>query len=98
MIEIALVITFFTNIILYLIIFDIILSWLMLFWLKWRPAFLSSIVEPIYSFIGKYIPTSFWMFRFDALIAIIIIYFIQWLLVINVEWLKEEILRLTSYL
>ena len=77
----------FTDIIKYLIIFDIILSWLTLFWLKYRPAFLISIIEPIYTTISKYIPTKFWMFRFEALIAILMIYFIQELLIMTIPWL-----------
>ncbi len=98
MIEFGLIIIFFTDIIFYLIIFDVILSWLSLFWLRYRPQFLVSIVEPLYWFISKYIPTSFWMFRFDALIAILVIYFIQGLLVLNIAWLREEILRITNYI
>lgn len=98
MIQIWLALIFFTDIILYLIFFDIILSWLTLFWVSWRPNFLDSIINPIYAFINKYIPTKFWMFRFDALIAIIIIYFIQGLLVLFIPWLNEEVLRLTNYI
>jgi uncharacterized protein YggT (Ycf19 family) len=98
MIQFALSIIFFTDIISYLIILDIILSWLSLLWLRWRPEFLKSIVDPLYSFIGKIVPTSFWIFRFDALIAMVIIYFIQGLLLISIPWLGAEVLRLTSYL
>ena len=98
MINFGLVIIFFTNIIIYIIIFDIILSWLSLLWLRWKPEFLRSIVEPLYVFINKIVPTTFGMFRFDALITLIIIYFIQGLLFINIPWLKEEFLRLTSYI
>jgi len=96
MIQLGLIIVFFTDIILYIIFFDIILSWLSLLWLNWRPEFLRSIVEPLYAFINRIVPTSFGMFRFDALIAIIIIYFIQGLLTINIPWLREEILRLMN--
>lgn len=98
MTQIWLAIIFFTDIILYLVFFDIILSWLTLLWLRWRPEFLSSIINPIYNFINNILPTNFWMFRFDALIVIIIIYIIQGLLVMNIPWLQQEILRLTNYL
>lgn len=98
MLQFALVIIIFTDIVLYLIIFDIILSWLSLVWIRWRPHFLKIIVDPIYLFINKYISTKFLMFRFDALIAIVTIYFIQWLLIATVPQLKEEILRITSYI
>ena len=92
--QIWLVLIFFTDIILWLIFADIILSWLSLFWLRWRPSFLDSVVWPIYDFINKLIPTKFWMFRFDALIAIIALYFVQALLIANIPWLKQEVLRL----
>ena len=92
--QIWLVLVFFTDIILYLVFFDIILSWLSLFWLRWRPAFLDSVVWPIYDFVNRILPTKFWMFRFDALIVIILIYLVQALLIANIPGLKEEVLRL----
>ena len=97
MIQIGLVIMFFTNIILYIIFFDIILSWLSILWLRWRPDLLRSTVDPLYNLIGKVVPTSFGMFRFDALIAIIFIYFIQGLLIMNIPWLGEEIFKLMNF-
>jgi len=96
MITIWIAIKFFLEIIFYLIIFDVILSWLSLFWLKYRPDFLSQIIDPIYKIINKYIPTTFWMFRFDALIAILIIFFMQGLLVMLIPWLWQELLRLSQ--
>ena len=96
MITIWIAIRIFLEIILYLIIFDIILSWLTLFWFRYRPDFLVSIIEPIYTTITKYIPTKFWVFRFDALIAILLIIFLQGLLVMLIPWLSEEIYRLTN--
>ncbi len=98
MVQIGLIFMIFTDIILYLIIFDVILSWLFLFWVRWRPQFLRSIIDPIYNIIWKYIPSKFWMFRFEALIAIFSIYFIQWLLIYAIPQLREEILKLTSYI
>lgn len=96
MITIWIAIKIFLEIILYLIIFDIILSWLAVFWLKYRPQFLSQIIDPIYEFINKIVPTKFWMFRFDALIAILIIYILQFALVILIPWLSQELIRLTN--
>lgn len=96
--QIWLVLVIFTDIILYLVFFDIILSWLSLLWLRWMPSFLDSVLWPLYNFINNLLPTKFWMFRFDALILIIFIYFFQWLLVANIPWLREEILRLTTSL
>ena len=96
MITIWIAIKIFLEIIFYLIIFDVILSWLSLMWLKYRPKFLSQTIDPIYKFINKYIPTTFWMFRFDALIAILIIIFMQGLLVILIPWLWQELLRLSQ--
>ena len=97
MVNIWLVLFFFTDIIKYLIFLDIILSWLSLIWLRWRPAFLSSVIDPIYSFINKHIKTSFLMFRFDALIVLMIIIFIQVLLHLSIVWLSEEILKIQNY-
>jgi len=86
----------FLNAIFYLIIFDVILSWLTLFWLRFRPNFLVQIIDPIYNTINKVIPTTFWMFRFDALIAILIIFFLQGLLVILFPWLENELIILSN--
>jgi len=96
MIEIGLGIIIFTDLIMYLVFFDVILSWLNLFWLNWRPIFVSSILDPLYKNISNIIPTTFWMFKFDALIVIICIYFIQGILLSNIPWLEEEILRLIN--
>ena len=96
MITIWIAIKIFLEIIFYLIIFDIILSWLTLLWFKFRPDFLSQIIDPIYSTINKYIPTTFWMFRFDALIAILIIYFLQGFLLLLIPELWQELLRISN--
>ncbi|MDD3793560.1 MAG: hypothetical protein PHI37_02015 [Candidatus Gracilibacteria bacterium] len=42
-----------TDIIKYIIIIDIILSWLILFGLKTRPKFIADIIDPIYNSIKK---------------------------------------------
>ena len=96
MITIWIAIKIFLDIIFYLIIFDVILSWLNLFWLRYRPKFLAQIIDPIYATINKFIPTTFGMFRFDALIAILIIFFLQGLLIMIIPWLDQELLRLSQ--
>jgi len=96
MITLWLWIFIFLNAIFYLVIFDVILSWLTLLWLNFRPQFLSQIIDPIYSFVNKTIPTTFGMFRFDALIVILIIYLLQFLLLLLIPWLNQEILWLTN--
>ncbi len=96
MITIWLALIIFTDFILYMIFFDIILSWLSLIWIRFRPKFISSILDPIYNFINNIIPTTIWPFRFDALIIIIFIYFFQGLLLSIIPWLNEEILKVVS--
>ena len=96
MITLWLWIFIFLNAIFYLVIFDVILSWLTILWINYRPNFLSQIIDPIYKFINKIIPTTFWMFRFDALIVILLIYVIQTLLINIIPGLNTEILRLTN--
>ena len=95
MTTIWLAIYIFLNAIFYLIIFDVILSWLTLLWLNYRPKFLSQIIDLIYAFINKFIPTTFGMFRFDALIAILIIIFLQSLLLSFFPGLEQTIISLT---
>ncbi len=67
-----------TDVIKYIIIFDIILSWLMLFWLKSRPKFIADIIDPMYNFIRKIIPSSFWPIDFTPIIILIILIIIKW--------------------
>ena len=69
-----------TDIIIYLIFFDVILSWLSLMWIKFRPKFLAEIVDPIYKSIKKVVPTIFWPFEFAPFMAILILWFIQQLI------------------
>lgn len=60
----------------YILFFDIILSWLTMFWVNFRPEFISSIMDPIYKFIKSKIPTSIWPIDFSPIIIIIIIMFL----------------------
>lgn len=96
MITIWLAIYIFLNALFYLIMFDVILSWLPLLGINFRPAFLAQIIDPIYEKINKIIPTSFWIFRFDALIVILLIYFLQGLLLMIIPWLQAQIISLTN--
>ena len=67
----------------YLIFADIILSWLTLLWLKMRPMFIASIVDPIYEWIKWKIPTTIWPLDFTPIVILIFmevfIMFIYWL-------------------
>lgn len=60
-----------------MIIIDIILSWMTLFWMNFRIEFIKSILEPIYESIRKIIPTTIWPFELAPLIVIFIIYFLR---------------------
>lgn len=70
----------FLNIIIYLIFFDVILSWLTLFWIRWRPQFIASIIDPLYAFVRKIIPTRIWAFDLTPIVILIAIYFISWVI------------------
>lgn len=68
------------DIIKYFVIFDVILSWLVLFWLRIRPKFVSDIIDPIYKKIRDIIPSSFWPLDFTPIIVIFLLLFIQGLI------------------
>lgn len=73
----------FLNIIEYLVIFDIILSWLALLWLRFRPKFIHDILSPIYKIVRTYIPTRLGAFDFTPIIIILVLAFIRGLIVMN---------------
>ena len=60
----------------YIIFADIILSWLRIFWLNIRPKFLADIIDPIYWFVKKYLPTTIWPLDFTPIVILMIIYFL----------------------
>lgn len=64
---------------------DIILSWLPLLGLNFRPKFISDIMEPIYKIIKDKIPTTIWPIEFAPIIIYIIIIFFIWVL-IQLTW------------
>jgi len=70
----------FLRILSYLIILDIILSWLSLLWLKLRPKFLADIIDPIYNSIKKIIPTTIGPLDFTPIVVYMFIFFITWLI------------------
>lgn len=72
----------FLELIFYIVFIDVILSWLTLFRLNFRPKFIADIIDPIYKFIKSLIPTSFWPLDFTPIILIMFIYFIKWIIVI----------------
>lgn len=73
-----------TEVIKYIIIIDIILSWLILFWFKVRPKFIADIIDPMYNFVKKIIPTTFWPVDFTPIIILIILTFVK-ILVYSVD-------------
>ncbi len=62
----------------YIIFADVILSWLILFGLNIRPKFLADIIEPIYWFVRKYLPTSIGPLDFTPIVILLIIFFLIW--------------------
>ena len=69
----------FLELIQYLVFADVILSWLQLLWIRWRPQFLASIIDPLYSWVKKIIPTSMWPIDFTPIIILMVIFFLIWL-------------------
>ena len=78
--QILLAIIIFFKILTYIIFFDVILSWLTIFWLKIRPQFVANIIDPIYNNIKKILPTTIWPIDLTPIVVIITIIFIEWLL------------------
>jgi uncharacterized protein YggT (Ycf19 family) len=71
----------FFEIIEYIIIVDVILSWLLLFWIRFRPKILADLIDPFYNFIRKNLPSSFWPFDFTPIILILVLTFIRGLII-----------------
>jgi uncharacterized protein YggT (Ycf19 family) len=69
----------FLDLIKYLVFADVILSWAQLLWIQWRPKFLSSIIDPLYSHVKNILPTSIWPIDFTPIVILILIIFITWL-------------------
>ncbi len=65
----------FLQIFYWLIIIDVILSWLSLAGIK-RPQFLANLIDPIYNSIKKVVPTTIWWLDFTPIILILFIDFL----------------------
>jgi len=96
MITILLALIIFLQFIEYIVIFDIILSWLSLVGLKFRPKFMADILNPIYSWVQKYIPTRFWAFDFTPIIIILLLAFIRGLIVMSVPEVQVTLNQLLN--
>lgn len=76
----------FLEIIQWIIIIDIILSWLSVFWVNIRPRFIADIIDPMYSYVKKVIPTNIWPFDFTPMVIFFIIILIRaWIIIIFPE-------------
>lgn len=75
----------------YIVIFDVILSWLILLWINFRPKFIADIIDPLYKNIKKIIPTSIWPFDFTPIVIILLLMFIKGALYIVFPELQIEV-------
>jgi len=74
---ILLVVLIFLNLIEWVIIIDIILSWAQLLWIRIQIKFIRSITTPIYTKVRKYLPTTFWPIDFSPIVIFFIIQIIS---------------------
>lgn len=63
-----------------IVIVDVLLSWLWVFQIQFRPQFIAAILDPIYGFVRKNISTILWPFDFTALIVMFCLIFCKGLL------------------
>ncbi|MFA5916821.1 MAG: YggT family protein [Candidatus Gracilibacteria bacterium] len=77
---ILIAILIFLELIFYVIFIDVILSWLVLFGVNFRPKFIADIIDPMYKFIKSIIPTTFGPIDLTPIIVILIIYFLRGLI------------------
>lgn len=77
---------------------DIILSWLPLLWINFRPKFISDIMEPMYSNIKKIIPTTIWPIEFAPIIIYIAIVFLIWIFIQFTWWNFTKLIELNNFL
>lgn len=73
MIQILFALHIFLQLIKFIIIIEVILSWWQMFWLNININFIKNITWPIYNKIKKIIPTTFWMIDFTPILVIIIL-------------------------
>ena len=67
----------FLDLLYFFVLFDVIISWLPIFWIKFNPKFVRDLLDPIYQLIQKVIPTTIWPISFNAFILLLIIYVLQ---------------------
>ena len=92
--QIILAIIIFLDIIQYIVFFDVILSWLTLLWINFRPKFVWDILNPIYHNIKKILPTSIWPIDFTPIVIILLCSFIKLLIFFIFPETRDEILNL----
>ncbi len=84
------------EIISYIVILDVILSWLTLLGIRFRPKIISDIIDPLYINVKKYIPTSIWPFDFTPIVIILLLMFIKGGLFIVFPELQTEVSNLMN--
>jgi len=89
--QILIAVIIFLEILSYLVIIDVVLSWLPLLWIKFRPKFIADIMDPLYTGIKKIIPTTFWPFDFTPLLILFLLFFIESTLYIIFPDLTTEV-------
>jgi uncharacterized protein YggT (Ycf19 family) len=85
-----------TDILKRIILIDVILSWLIIFWVKLRPRFIASIIDPIYKKIKDIIPTTFWPLELAPIVVFIILLLLQQLIYaydIELIWYYRDLLK-----
>lgn len=92
--QIILAIIIFLDIIQYIVFFDVILSWLTLLWINFRPNFIWDILNPIYNNIKKVIPTTIWPIDITPIVIILLCSFLRWLLITAFPEISNEISNL----
>jgi YggT family protein len=80
----------------WIILIDVVLSWLSAFWVRLRFKFIADMIDPIYKKIKKLIPTTFWPFEFVPIVLLIILLLIQQLIYaydIELVWYYRDLLN-----
>ncbi len=96
MTTLLLTIVIFLEILEYIVIFDIILSWLILLWIRFRPKFIHEILNPLYKIVQKYIPTRFWAFDFTPIIIILLLAFVRGFIIMSAPEVWIQLAQLLS--
>ncbi len=78
----------------YIVIFDVILSWLVLLGIRFRPKFIADIINPLYKSVKKILPTAFWPLDFTPIIVIILLIFLKWVIFILFPEVQVEFSKL----